>query len=92
MKFSIGQVVITKGINAKISESIGFSKFILESIAKYRNCDWGNLNKEDWKMNDSAVENNDDRIFARYNNKEGDIYIITEWDRSVTTILFPSEY
>lgn len=92
MKFSIGQIVITKGINAKISESIGFSKFILESIAKYRNCDWGNLNKEDWKMNDSAVENNDDRIFARYNNKEGDIYIITEWDRSVTTILFPSEY
>lgn len=92
MKFSIGQVVITKGINAKISESIGFSKFILESIAKYRNCDWENLNKEDWKMNYSAVENGDDRIFARYNNEEGDIYIITEWDRSVTTILFPPEY
>lgn len=92
MKFKIGQVVITKGVNANISESIEFSKFILESIARYRNCDWGNLGKEDWKMNDSAVENNDDRIFARYNNEEGDIYIITEWDRSVTTILFPSEY
>lgn len=92
MKFKIGQIVMTKGVNAKISESIEFSKFFLESIAKYRNCDWGNLGKEDWKMNDDAVKNNDDRIFARYNNEEGDIYIITEWDRSVTTILLPSEY
>lgn len=43
-------------------------------------------------MNDDAVKNSDDRIFARYNNEEGDIYIITEWNREVTTILFPSEY
>lgn len=88
MKFKLGQVVITNSVNAKISESIEFSQFILDSIFKYRNCDWGDLDKEDWKMNDSAVKNGDDRIFARYN----DIYIITEWDRSVTTILFCNEY
>jgi len=92
MKFKIGQVVITRGVNAKISESVEFSQFFLESIARFRNCDWGDLGIEDKKTNDSAVKNNDDRIFARYNNKESDIYIITEWDRSVTTILFPSEY
>lgn len=92
MKFKIGQIVITKGVNAKISKSIEFSKFILESIAKYRNCNWGNLGNEDQKMNDDAVKNGDDRIFAKYNNDEGDIYIITEWNREVTTILFPSEY
>ena len=73
MKFKIGQIVITRGVNAKINESIEFSKFILESIAKFRNCNcncnWGNLGKEDWKMNDNAVENGDDRIFARYNNE-----------------------
>ena len=92
MKFKTGQIVITRVVNAKINESIEFSKFILESIAKFPNCNWGNLDKEDWKMNDNVVENGDDRIFARYNNEEGDVYIITEWDRSVTTILFPSEY
>lgn len=92
MKFKIGQVVITRGVNTQITKSIEFSQFILDSIARYRNCDWGNLCKEDCKMNDQAVENGDDRIFARYNNEEGDIYIITERDRSVTTILFPSEY
>lgn len=88
MKFAIGQVVITRGVNAKISKSIEFSQFILDSIARYRNCDWGDLPAGDKRMNDSAVKNNDDRILARYN----DIYIITEWDRSVTTILFCDEY
>ena len=88
MKFKLGQVVITKGVNAKISESIEFSKFFLESIAKYRNCDWGDIPEEDKRMNDSAVKNGDDRIVARYN----DIYIITEYDRSATTILFTHEY
>lgn len=92
MKFSISQVVITKGVNAKISESIEFSKFILDSIAKYRNCIWGDLSPDDKRMNDSAAKNNDDRILARYNSNYGDIYIITEWDRSYTTILFCDEY
>ena len=92
MKFKFGQVVMTRGVNAEITRSIEFSQFILESIAKYRNCDWGDLGKEDKKMNDRAVENNDERIVARYNNPNGDIYITTEWDRSVTTILFTYEY
>lgn len=88
MKFAIGQVVITRGVNAEISKSIEFSKFILESIARFRNCDWGDVPEEDKRMNDAAVKNGDDRIVARYNN----IYIITEWDRSATTILFTNEY
>lgn len=84
----LGQVVMTRGINAEISKSIEFSKFILESIARYRNGDWGDIPEEDKRMNDAAVKNGDDRIVARYN----DIYIITEWDRSATTILFTNEY
>lgn len=86
MKFQIGQVVITSGVNAKISKSIDFSQFILDSIKRYRNCDWGDLGQEDKKMNDLAVKNGDDRILARYN----DIYIITE--AGFTTILFCDEY
>ena len=92
MKFSFGQVIITRGVNAEITRSIEFSQFILESIATYRNCIWGDIPQEDKNMTDSAVKNNDDRIVARYNNPNGDIYIITEWDRSVTTILFTHEY
>ena len=88
MEFKIGQVVITRGISSHVVEDFQFYEFILESLKRYMSCDWGDICKEDKHMNDSAVKNNDDRIVARYN----DIYIITEWDRSVTTILFTHEY
>lgn len=47
----------------------------------------------DAKMNNDAIRNGD-RILAVYTQKNTDvtIWIITEWDRSVTTILFPNEY
>ena len=52
----------------------------------------GDLPNEDKRMNDSAIKNNDDRIVVRYNSEYGDNNIITEWDRSYTTILFTHEY
>lgn len=82
----LGKVVITRGVNAQISKSIEFSEFILDSIERYRSCDWGDLPAGDKRMNDLAVKNGDDRILARYN----DIYIITE--AGFTTILFCDEY
>ena len=92
MKFKLGQLVATRGINAILLEDFDFSKFLWNSFARYKNCNWGDICSEDKMMNDSAVKNNDDRIVARYNNQRGDIYIITEQDRSVTTILFVDEY
>lgn len=88
MTFKVGQIVITRGISSYIVEDHPFYEFILSSLKRYMACDWGDICKEDKLMNDSAVKNNDDRIVARYNN----IYIITERDRSVTTILFTDEY
>lgn len=88
MKFELGQLVATGGINAKLLEDSDFSKFLWDSFARYKNCDWGDIPHEDKRVNDSAVKNGDDRIVARYN----DIYIITEWNRSATTILFTYEY
>ena len=59
---------------------------------KYINCDWGDTCKEDVELNDNAVENNNDRILAVYETSQGKIFIITEWDRSYTTIMFSHEY
>lgn len=92
MKFQLGQTVVTRGINERIANDIEFAKFITRSFARYIKCDWGELCEEDKAMNDSAVRNNDDRILAKYSFNGEDIYIITEWDRSVTTILFTDEY
>lgn len=92
MKFQLGQTVVTRGISERIANDTEFAKFITESFKRYVNCDWGDLCEEDKEMNDSAVKNNDDRILAKYSFNNEDIYIITEWDRSVTTILFTNEY
>ena len=65
-------------------------------MSRYIACDWGDMCKEDWESNDEAVASGNDRIFAAYKyddvHPDWKIWIITEWDRSVTTSLFPCEY
>lgn len=88
----MGKTVWTRGINEKVSDSAKFSKEVLNAMKRYKNHDWGDLDAEDKQMNDDAIKYGNDRILAAYNTSEGEIYIITEWDRSVTTILFADEY
>lgn len=90
--FKLGQTVMTRGIASRVEKDGAFSRFIFDSFARYMTRDWGELCEEDKAMNDSAVKNNDDRIVARYNYGSEAIYIITEYDRSATTILFIEEY
>ena len=92
MKFELGQVVMTRGIADAMERSEIFTKEVNEAFTKYQNCDWGITCEEDAAMNTKAVKTGDDRILAVYYTDLGNIWIITEWDRSATTILFPSEY
>ena len=82
-----GKWIMTRGVAAKMKDE-NFAFFITESINKFLQNDWGDTCEEDWKLNDQAVKSGEDRIVARYDN----IFIISEWDRSVTTILFTHEY
>lgn len=93
-KFKLGRVVSTRNITNKKHDNIKFRNFVDRSFKRYVSCDWGDVNEADKKRNDNAVNSGDSRIFAAYiNQNTGDkIWIITEADRSVTTILFPSEY
>lgn len=83
-----GRWVMTRSVAAKMKENEDFALFITDCINKFLSEDWGDTCEEDWKLNDDAVKFGNDRIVARYDN----IFIITEWDRSVTTILFTEEY
>ena len=90
-KFSLGQVVMTRGIADELDHSKAFAKFVTVSLKRHATGDWGELGEEDKQTNENALENRD-RIFSAYIKGEWKIWIITEWDRSYTTILFPSEY
>ena len=89
--FDLGMIVKTHGINTVMKENEKFKYEVLSFLARYMSQDWGNLCDSDKKENDKALLDNN-RILACYKSKEGEVYIITEADRSVTTIMFASEY
>ena len=83
---------MTRTLNDNIASNEGFAKEITSALHRYISGDWGDLPLCDKKANDDAVKTVNDRILAAYMTSEGKIYIITEWDRSYTTILFADEY
>ena len=92
MKFKTGRLMQTAGIVDAISQSKEFGNFVAASLKRYCACDWGEVGKEDFECNDEAIKSGA-RIFAVYLDKyDTKIWIITEADRSCTTILFPDEY
>ena len=96
--FEIGRVVATRNVWETIEENEEFKKFVSGCLSRYILYDWGDTCPEDWEMNNQAVRNGD-RVLAVYDipdeledTFENHLWIITESDRTVTTLLFPSDY
>lgn len=89
--FELGKITMTHGVFTRFSNDGAFSAFVDASLLKYAQGDWGDTCEEDAKQNDISVKEGE-RIFATYRYVDTTVWIITEWDRSATTILFPSEY
>ena len=60
-------------------------------LARHRSGDWGELNEQDRRENELSLEHGW-RVLSSYPIGEGRVWIITEADRSYTTILLPEEY
>lgn len=99
-KFKLGKLVMTRGVNDRVAEDIQFSKFALDSLRRHARGDWGDMSKEDKEENELALRQGNLRVFSSYalpanihtEQQVPKIWIITEADRSATTILFPEEY
>lgn len=94
MLFSLGQVVVTCGVNERMKVDPVFAFYVRKSLQMHSTGNWGDVCDEDWESNQKALKGGD-RLLSVYNmdeDGEEQIWIITEWDRSVTTILFPNEY
>jgi hypothetical protein len=92
MKFATGQLVVTRSVNDLIADNDKFAKHVYNSLQRHVVGDWGDLCEEDRIANESALEHGK-RLFSVFKS-DGlpTIWIITEWDRSLTTVLFPEEY
>lgn len=88
-RFYMGELVSTPGALDALEKAEELPTPYLE---RHLSCDWGDLDSEDKKSNDRAVEAGD-RILSAYRLRTGQkLWIITEADRSVTTLLLPNEY
>lgn len=86
-RFSLGRICITPAAMDLLSPSE-----IEAALVRHRNGDWGNVNVQDRQENDFSVANGF-RVISSYSTCRGEpFWIITEADRSYTTILLPSDY
>jgi hypothetical protein len=63
-----------------------------DGLTRHAAKDWGDLDPEDWRSNDHAVDHGG-RILSAYASANGTkFWLTTEHDRSATTILLPEDY
>ena len=86
--FKVGQVVATPGALA-FCELHSINPVLL--IGRHMGGDFGDLDASDVQANVHAMQH-DERILSAYVLHGDKLYVITEWDRSVTTLLLAREY
>ena len=91
-KFKLGRIMMTKGIAIEVEKDSLFAQFVEGCLKRHSSGDWGDLYKEDKAENEFSLDKFL-RILSAYKfSDKMKIWIITEADRSSTTILFPEEY
>jgi hypothetical protein len=90
MALPLGRVYGTMG--ALVAFAGALDEDLNSYISRHENGDWGEVDDHDRKANAYAVEHGL-RVLSAYRLRTGEkVWIITEADRSLTTILLPSEY
>lgn len=85
-KFPLGQAVIT-ATAAGILDSVA----VTEGLRRHAKGDWGDICPEDAALNELALKDGS-RLMSVYGNGDRRFWIITEADRSSTTVLLPGDY
>jgi hypothetical protein len=92
-RFALGQCVATRGALGALEDNRTFPIVFLK---RHESGDWGDIGAHDKQLNEAAIHADPEkcsRILSHYRLADGQrIYVITEWDRSRTTILLTLEY
>lgn len=87
--FPLGQIVATPGALTALEKA---GQTPLDFLSRHARGEWGDLCEEDRKENVLSLECGF-RLLSRYTTSAGDaLYLITEADHTVTTLLLPEEY
>jgi hypothetical protein len=85
-RFSLGQLVITGNASLRLT-----TEEVRTALHRHASGDWGVLCSEDTLANDTALQQGG-RLFSAYGQGPERFWVITEADRSVTTVLLPLDY
>jgi hypothetical protein len=86
-KFPLGQVVITRNAKDQLHPAD-----VPLALNRHASGDWGNVDEHDRRENEISLAQNL-RLFSVYHDQNGvKFWIITEADRSATTVLLPEDY
>ena len=86
-RFRLGSVAVTAYAQDILSDTD-----INVGLTRHQSGDWGEVSKSDWRANDSALKSRN-RILSAYTGRGGKrFWIITEADRSHTTVMMPEDY
>jgi hypothetical protein len=88
-RFALGQTFITPGAEEALQIA---EQTAIEFLRRHMSGDWGELSDEDVKENQLSLKKGFRLLSAYQTGKGQKLWIITEADRSATTILLPSEY
>ena len=90
--FKTGEIVTTDGIAGAMMLDHGFLEAVRECLTRHCLGDWGDACEETKQLEAERNGKLIDSLFSVYDIGGTEIFIITEIDRSVTTVLFPEEY
>jgi hypothetical protein len=106
-KFALGRLFVTPVALAAVGEHLGEGRpysvrqllesadhlaLVMPFVARHANCDWGDVDADDWRANDDALREGN-RLLSAYDIGRGRrLWILTEADRSATTVILASEY
>jgi hypothetical protein len=85
-RFPLGQLVITRAAAGRLAPDE-----IAEGIVRHARGDWGDISKEDAAENELSLREGF-RLLSAYGRGDRRFWVITEADRSVTTVLLPDDY
>ena len=87
--FNLGQLVATPGALAALAKA---GQTPLDFLSRHVCGDWGDIDKDDRKENDLGLKRGFRLLSSYRTNADVKVWVITEADRSVTTVLLPEEY
>jgi len=91
LEVNVGRVLVSRGVAALARENRKFADFVKESLGRHRKGDWGEMYDELRQLNNQNSGINT-RLFSSYESANfPEIWITTEPDRSLSTIMFPDE-